>query len=236
MVITLLKIMFVVVFVTGCAPVDQLVHSKSFHSEPASIQREGIAVSYDLLFSESKNFSGYKLTLVLRNDTNQTQEFSPGIVLLRDASGLIIAPDTYQSLVSQAATLAGASVPPAPVVKEVGHDYSYSGTVISQGSTSQYSGQITSETARRGSASSFFDGYAQGSALRATMDATKDRKEGQSMLQWANNSWLREKYVVPSKSAVSGVLFFPSQSISGLPLSLLVRINNKEFEFKPISQ
>lgn len=56
------------------------------------------------------------------------------------------------------------------------------------------------------------------------------------MLQWANGSWLRERYIIPAKSAVSGTLFFPAQSVSGLPLSLLVRMSEREFEFKAIVQ
>lgn len=102
---------FLTIIATGCSPQGQLFRDEPLHSELTSIEREGIAVSYNLLFSESKNFSGYKLTLVLRNDTSQEQVLAPEI-LLRDASGLLIMPESYQAFASRAANLAGTAIPP----------------------------------------------------------------------------------------------------------------------------
>lgn len=79
-----------------------------------TVEKGGISVSYNLFFAKSNNLSGYRLTLVLRNNTGSLQVLKPA-VSLQNAGGFVIASYTYESFVTEAASLAGTAVPLVPV-------------------------------------------------------------------------------------------------------------------------
>lgn len=191
----------------------------------------GIAVSYNLFFMKEANFSGYRLTLVLRNNTDRPEIFTPEVVL-RDATGLILQPDTYEGFMSLAAALAGTPVPPIPVAQN--DRYYHQGTVTSpSGRTYGYSGTTTAVPS--GAAGSFTSGLARGMAMGAAARSAQDREEGRLMLKWGSSYWLKERYTVPPKSAVAGALLFSSPALTNLPLSLTVTLSQGRFEFKTVA-
>jgi len=191
-------------------------------------EQEGIAVRYNLFFLKDDNFSGYRLTLILRNNTNRPEVFMPE-VLLRDATGLVLQPDTYEGFMSLAAALAGTSVPPIPVAQN--DRYYHQGAVTSpSGRTYTYSGTTTSDPSGD-AAGSFARGFAQGRAMRAA----RDREDGRLMLRWGTSYWLKERYTVPPKSAVSGALLFSSRALTNLPLTITVNLAQRQFEFKTVT-
>lgn len=80
-----------------------------------TVEKGGISVSYNLFFAKSNNVSGYRLTLIFRNNTGLPQALKP-VISLQDAGGFLIAPYTHESFVAEATSLAGTAVPPAPVL------------------------------------------------------------------------------------------------------------------------
>lgn len=195
-------------------------------------EQSGIAVSYNLFFVKQGNFSGYRLTLIFRNNTDRTEVFVPAVVL-RDASGLLLYPDTYADFMSLAAALAGTAVPPFPVAQS--DSYYHQGTIISpSGRAYTYSGTTTSAPSG-GFAGGLASGLSQGIAMGAAARAARDREEGRLMLKWGSSYWLKEQYTVPPKSAVAGALFFSSPALGNLPLSVFVAVDQGLFEFKTVA-
>lgn len=227
----------------GCATGSPLHLNEPARSQPAvdvanlyapreipyeTQEHAGVAVSYNLFFVKGANFSGYRLALILRNNTERAEVFTPE-VLVRDATGLLIQPDTYEGFMSLAASLAGTSVPPIPVAQN--DRYYHQGAVTSpSGRTYTYSGTTTSDPSGD-AAGSFARGFAQGTAMRAA----RDREDGRLMLRWGTSYWLKERYTVPPRSAVSGALLFSSPTVTNLPLTITVNLGQRPFEFKTVA-
>jgi hypothetical protein len=181
-------------------------------------EKDSLAVSYNLQSLSSNNFSGYRLTLIFRNSSGQTKAIAPSVTL-KDASGLLLPSASYQGFMLYAARIADAPLPSVPA----SNNYRQEGTIYSSsGETYRYSGTSTS-------GSNFSDGFARGVAIRAALD----QKQAKLMLGWAADHWLQPSYTVPPRSAVAGVLFFPSRNATpALPLTLVVGLGEKEFEFQ----
>lgn len=228
-----------VAFTAGCAtPLVQL--NDSTRSSPArdvasvlsphdipyeTIEKDGIAVSYNLSFSGGDHFSGYRLTLVFRNNSDVAQVVHP-VVTLQESHGLLVRPYAYNTFVAEAAALAGTVVPPVPQNESA--NYYSTGTIrdTTTGNSYTYSGTTTSRPA-----GGFAAGFAQGSALGASIRAAKAKEEGRTMLRWADAYWLRDNYQLPPDSAASGVLFFPAASVGQMPLRLRVALAGRTYTF-----
>lgn len=232
-----------VIFAPGCAQISHLndpARSKESLDTanllaPRDIpyetqERNGMAVSYNLLFVPRGNFSGYRLTLIFRNTTKENRVAWPRITL-QDADGLIVEPSSYEAVMTHAATLAGTPVTPY-IVGNQNMNYYHTGTIRNAmtGSTYQYSGRTTS-TPAAGFASGFASGMAQGAAI----SAAQDREEGRLMLRWGSAFYLRSQYQLPPNSAVSGALLFPASSLGVLPLKLTVDTGVDQFVFTTTS-
>jgi hypothetical protein len=188
-------------------------------------EQGGVLVSYNLFHGKSSNLSGYRLTLIFRNNTGSKQLLEP-VISLQDASGFIIAPYAYQAFVTEAASLAGTVVPPISISNQT--NYYHSGTIrnTATGNTYSYSGTTTSTPG-----GGFVQGLAQGMTQGTANRAAKDRDEGRLMLRWANSFWLKSAYELPPGTAASGALFFPAAQIGQLPLRLNIEIAGQKFEF-----
>lgn len=229
----------IVSFVSGCvSPIIQL--NDPARSSPAldvanllpprnipyeTVEKGGISVGYNLFFASSGNLSGYRLTLIIRNNTRSRQMLEP-MVSLQDAGGFLVSPYAYQAFVAEAASLAGTAVPLVPVQSQ--SNYYSSGTIrnTTTGNAYAYSGTTTSAPSG-GFASGFAQGMAQGAAIRAA----NDREEGRLMLRWANTFWLRSSYDLSPGIAASGALFFPAATLGQVPLRLNIEVGGEKFEF-----
>jgi len=196
-----------------------------------TIDKDGIAVSYNLQFLKTNNFAGHRLTLSFRNKTDSHFTFVP-IISLKDASGFIIQPQSPQSLMIQASALAGTSVPSIPASAGPTTLY-HEGTVTSMNTGNRYSytGTTTQGMPSGGFAGGLAQGIAQGAAQNIAVRAMHDRQEGFLVLRWVNAFWLKSAYELPPNTATSGALFFPTPSVGQLPLRLAVELGEKKFEF-----
>lgn len=190
-----------------------------------TVEKGGISLGYNLFFVKGGNLSGYRLTLVIRNNTAARRVVEP-VVSLQDAGGFQVPPYAYQAFVTEAASLAGTAVPAIPVQAQ--SNYYNSGTIrnTTTGNTYTYSG-----TAKTAPAGGFAGGFAQGMAQGAAVRATQDREEGRLMLRWANAFWLKSGYDLPPGAAASGALFFPAATLGQVPLQLTVEVGGEKFEF-----
>ena len=190
-----------------------------------TLEKGGVSLGYNLFFSKGGNLSGYRLTLVIRNNTAARKVIEP-VVSLQDAGGFQVPPYSYQAFVTEAASLAGTAVPATPVQAQ--SNYYNSGTIRSTttGNTYTYSGTTTTAPA-----GGFANGFARGMAQGAAMQAGQDREEGRLMLRWANAFWLKSGYDLPPGAAASGALFFPAANLGQVPLRLTVEIDGQKFEF-----
>lgn len=190
-----------------------------------TVEQGGISLGYNLFFAKGGSLSGYRLTLIVRNNTSGRRVLEP-VVSLQDAAGFLITPYTYQAFVTEAAILAGTAIPAAPAPTQ--SSYYNTGTIrnTSTGNTYAYSG--TTSTAPAGG---FLGGLAQGLAQGAANRAGNDREEGRMMLRWANSFWLKSAYELPPGTATSGALFFPATNLGQLPLRLTIEIGGEKFQF-----
>lgn len=190
-----------------------------------TVEKAGISLGYNLFFVAGGNLSGYRLTLILRNNTGTRKLIEP-IISLQDSGGFLIPSYAYEGFITEAASLAGTNVPSIPL--QTRSSYYNSGTIRSTttGNSYSYSGTTTS-TPSGGFASGFAQGMAQGAAAKAA----NDREEGRMMLRWANSFWLKNSYDLPSGSAASGALFFPAASLGKVPLRLTIEVGGEKFEF-----
>ena len=186
---------------------------------------DGVAVSYSLLHGKSSNISGYRLTLQIRNNSRTEQSLSPRLTL-KDGAGFIVQPYQYQVFMAKAASLAETAMPQIPVSQA--STYYSTGTIrdVSTGSTYSYSG--TTQQVPSGGGES---GIAQGMTQIAVMRAGTDREEGRLLLRWGDAFWLKSTYRIPPATAISGALFFPANYIGVKPLTLIVEIGARKFEF-----
>lgn len=227
-------------FLTGCAGVQQLNDPALSKNDldvanllaPRQIPYEtksvdGVSVSHNLFYAASGNMDGYRATLIIRNDTDQTITFKPDL-LFKDASGFIIQPYSYGGFVQFAAALAGTYVP--PISNSTNNSYYSSGTITSNtGERYNYAGTTTQNSG--GFAGGFASGWAKGMAQKAA----NDQEEGRVMLQWANSFWLKDSYTLPPKSAVSGALFYPAPKLGQLPIQFTVSLGSRKYEFLTVS-
>jgi hypothetical protein len=153
------------------------------------MEKAGIAVSYNLFYGKSGNLAGYRLTLIMRNNTGSKQVFEP-VLSLQDATGFIIPPYEYQAFVTEHASLAGTAVPIVPISSQT--NYYHSGTIrnTATGNTLAYSGTTTS-TPGGGPIGALAQGFAQGRAQRTAINAANDREEGRKMLRSLTRSGSR---------------------------------------------
>jgi hypothetical protein len=190
-----------------------------------TVEKGGISLGYNLFFAKGGSLSGYRLTLVIRNNTSARRLLEPA-VSLQDAGGFLVPPYAYQAFVTEAASLAGTAVPALPVQAQ--SNYYNSGTIrnTTTGNTYTYSGNTTAAPA-----GGFAGGFAQGMAQGAAIRAVNDREEGRLMLRWANAFWLKSDYDLPPGTAASGALFFPAANLGQVPLRLTVEVGGERFEF-----
>lgn len=186
--------------------------------------KSGIAVSYNLMYVTAVGIAGYRLTLVLRNESGVSVTFEPRVVLA-DGAGIMIQPSSYASFVQASALLAKTptnrkplSSPPT-VVQSSGtitnltnplQTYQYTGTTTTGGGAGKY-GAIAD-------------------ALSQSLDSGM-QEEGLLRLRWAESYWLRGTYSVEPGLAVVGALYFPAASPGPLPLKLVVKVGGQQFEF-----
>jgi hypothetical protein len=198
---------------------------------PFETQRAGsIDVSYNLFFVKGDNFSGYRLTLILRNVGATVETVVPSIEL-RDAAGFLVAPYEFGAFISEAAILAGTAVPAVAVAQQ--SSFYSTGTVrnVNTGNVATFSG-----TTRSIPSGGFAQGFAQGAAQGAAMRARNDRDEGRLMMRWANSFWLKSNYVLPPGTAVTGALLFPASQVGAMPLRLTVGTGNTALEFLTVEK
>lgn len=190
-----------------------------------TVEKGGISLGYNLFFAKGGNLSGYRLTLVIRNNTSARRLLEPA-VSLQDAGGFLVPPYAYQAFVTEAALLAGTAVPAIPVQAQ--SNYYNTGTIrnTTTGNTYAYSGTTTVAPA-----GGFAGGFAQGMAQGAAIRARNDREEGHKMLRWANAFWLKSAYDLPPGTAASGSLFFPASNLGQLPLRLTIETGGEKFQF-----
>jgi hypothetical protein len=190
-----------------------------------TVEKAGVSLGYNLFFVAGGNLSGYRLTLILRNNTVARKSIEP-IISLQDSAGFLIPPYAYEAFITEAASLAGTNVPTVPI--QARSSYYNSGTIRSTatGNSYSYSG-TTASTPSGGFASGFAQGMAQGAAAKAA----NDREEGRMMLRWANSFWLKSNYDLPAGSAASGALFFPAANLGKIPLRLTIEVGGEKFEF-----
>ena len=184
-------------------------------------EQGGILVGYNLLFSKSANISGYRLTLVFKNNSHSTQRLEP-LVSLRDAAGVLIPPYSYPAFTAEAAALAGIVVPPMTCSCESARYYSagtISATALDRGNAKA---GITTSTLGGGSGKGTSHGAASGAA---------NDREGLLMLLWADAFWLKDAYELPAGATSSGALFFPAAVLGQLPLRLAVEVGGQRYEF-----
>src|SRR5438034_11237761 len=104
---SILPYLIAIFFLTGCGTVQHLNDSSRSKLAPdvANITRArdipyetaekgGISVSYNLMYGKSNNQSGYRLTLIFRNNSGTKQVLNP-VISLQDADSFIIAPYAY---------------------------------------------------------------------------------------------------------------------------------------------
>lgn len=188
-----------------------------------TMEHGGVLVGYNLFFAKNATVSGYRLTLIFKNNSDSRQLIKPS-VSLRDDGGVLIRPYSYQAFVARAAILAGTVVPPEPFsCRCVGH-YS-SGTIDDTAGADSEAG---TETGASG------PGQVKAMSEDAASGATNDR-EGLLMLIWANSFWLKESYDLPAGAASWGALFFPTSSLGELPLHLTIELGGRKYEFDTVA-
>ena len=190
-----------------------------------TLERGGISVGYNLFFAKNANVSGYRLTLIFKNNTASEQPLKP-VVSLRDGAGVLIRPYSYRAFAAKAATLAGTVVPPEPFSCECINHYT-AGTIgdAAVGGTDSYPTTPT-DTPQAD--------FIKGMPHDAVSGAMNDR-EGILMLLWANSFWLKEAYNLPAGAESWGALFFPATDLGEFPLHLTVKVGGQEFEFDTVA-
>jgi hypothetical protein len=234
-----------VITTAGCASVVQLNDpAKSISAvdvatleSPRKIpyelqERNGLKAIYNLSFIPRGNFTGYRLTLIFKNEGSQPRVIEPRIAV-QDSTGMVLSPNSYEAVMTQAAALAGTAVSPMLLAGPSTATYYQSGTVRNTmtGNTYQYSGYSTSAPSG-GFAAGLASGMAQGAAMRAVAD----RNEGVLMLRWTNAFYLKSRYELPSGGVASGALLYPAASLAQLPLKLTIEAGGDRFEFLTASK
>lgn len=219
----------------------------SLQNEPVQLPYEtmekgGVAVSYNLASLEALKVPAYRLVLVVRNNTGASQIFDPK-VSIRDDAGLAIPPFDFRALMTQAAQMAGDD-PTASA--ESGEAYgSFS---VDYGSGSARNGSVWSPYPYSGTAiappggayiggasAGMGEGYANRPERMASR-ADDDRRSGQAMMKWAETYWVKGPYTLANASTASGALLFPAPSRPKLPFHLHVVVAGQSFEFQTRTQ
>jgi len=229
-----------VITTAGCASVVQLndpaksaaaldvANLESPRKIPYELQeRNGLKVIYNLSFILRGNFTGYRLTLIFKNEGSQPRVIEPRIAV-QDSAGMVLSPNSYEAVMTQAAALAGTPVSPILAAGPTATTYYQTGTVrnTTSGTTYQYSGSST-PVPSGGFAAGLASGFAQGAAMRAA----SDHREGVMMLRWTNAFYLKRKYELPSGAVASGALLFPAASMPQLPMKLTIEVAGERFDF-----
>ena len=187
------------------------------------IEHGGILVGYNLFFAKHATVSGYRLTLIFKNNSGSRQPIKP-VVTLRDNAGVLIRPYSYQTFTAKAASLAGTVVPPESFSCQCANHYS-TGTIDGEAADG------ANTAIEKGVA---HDGTAKGGSEDTASGASNNR-EGLLMLLWANSFWLRESYELSSGAASWGALFFPASALGELPLHLKVEVGGQKYEFDTVA-
>ena len=198
---------------------------------------EGVSVAYNLrLGFLDDGTSVYWLRLIIKNETSDGIRAAPQISVV-DASGLALAPYSYDGFTNYLAAVGSApitvaSIPTASSSDSTARSYFHSGTAVSSsGTVYSYSG--TTQTApNTSSVDSFSDGFTRGFNQAQAIKANKmiqQQHQARAMLNWSDAYWLRSNYAINSSEAVAGVLIFPAERT--LPLKVTVDVSGRPFVF-----
>ena len=193
-----------------------------------TIERNGLAVSYNLQQRDDGLGPTYRLVLIFRNDTGQPVDIEPQLTLL-DGSGLIVQPFGYEAFRTQAFALAGSRARPIPASSTGSRRYEGTITNTTTGDKYSYTGKSTST-------GSFSDSFAKGYAIGAQAKTARNLDKALNLIQFADSYWLLSDYTIPNKAAVSGAVLFPGSKKPVLPMRVVVEIAREQFEFETASK
>lgn len=190
-----------------------------YHAE----EKNGVQVSYNLMTDSENRPSFVRLTLLFKNNRSTPITVQPKITL-QDNGGMVLNPYSYEGYMAQAASMAGTQVPIAP--PSGGGTYYTTGTVTNNmtGRSYGYSG-TTTQVPNAGQAVQ--QGFAQG----VMMASIAKRRQGETMMQWANSYWLKSSYDIPAGGAVVGAIMYPGTPLD-LPLKLTVEAAGESFVYQ----
>ena len=186
-------------------------------------EKNGVQVSYNLMTDSVNRPSIVRLTLLLKNNRNSPLTLKPKITL-QDNGGVIIQPYSYEGYMQEGASMAGTQIPVVPQSNAGSYYSSGSITNTMTGSSYNYSGTTT---AVQNPAQSFQQGFAQG----AMMGAMAKRRQGETMMKWANAFWLKSSYDLPAGGGTVGALMYPAAPLD-LPLKLTIEAAGEVFVFQ----
>jgi len=168
--------------------------------------KEGLSVGYNLHdLRRWSNFSGGRLTLVIKNTSAKNVVIYPRITMT-DANGVLVVARTKDDVLAQAGQLAGTQPPGSTFV-------------------AQSFGRLSAGEA-------FANGFQRGLANAAAARAETDRREGRLMSEWVGAYWLKDSYALPSGSAAVGALIVPRIAPSRTPITIAVEVNGETFLFR----
>ncbi len=242
---TIIIVIFVIAL-SGCAAVSQsprIQHlnniSKSQYARDAVALRipvnipyesatiDDFEVSYNLLYERDAYYPGYRLTVIIRNNTNDNLTVSPQVVL-RDATGMVMPSMEQQDMLKIAAQLQGIDVPNYNDDKV--RDTQQTGSIVtSSGSSYRYQGTTTERP--KSAIGGMLDGVAEGRAKTAVREAEMSKARGDELMMLGSTYWLKQFVDVPEYSSVCGVRWFPASSIANLPLSIQITIGERIYNF-----
>lgn len=198
-------------------------------------ERGGLAVGYNLQFEPGgKDFSGYRLTLVLRNMGPSKRTVSPE-VMLQDSTGFMVEPYAYGAFMARAQTLSVTPIPPRPVrqAQPSGGQAVTNGSVTNQRTGAQVGYQQTTTytpAVQAGFGQAFVEGMADG----AVSFAQNQRQLGDTAARWASAYWIKSVYELPPGAASGGALVFGSAAAGPFPMKVTVTVDGERFEFLTI--
>lgn len=188
-----------------------------------------VTVGLNLRYAETSSTSGYIATIFMKNNTKERLEVAPRVTL-EEGSGLVREPYTFAAFMQHAARLAGVQIPAS--LQQQPQSVEHRGTVrdISTGRTYSYSGSTSS-----GQGGGFLGGLLAGLADAEVANASAAKKEGGTLLRWADAHWMKDRYRLESGQAVAAVLVYPRRGIGHLPLTFRVNVDDEIFVFRSIT-
>ncbi len=186
-----------------------------------------LEIGYNLVFENYEQSPGYRLTVMLRNDSHEDIELSPSIVLL-DSLGFVVPGLEYSEFMVLAAQLEGVEIPTVETGKSP--STTTSGTITTP-SGKRYNYTSQTQEAPKTATGSLLDGMAQGRARSAAVRAKQEKERGSELSSLGRQYWLKSDIVVPSGAVVLGIRWFPADDLGILPIHVRIEVNECRCEF-----